>query len=174
MNPIKTPLTPSGPLNDLQSLILKYWITKTISYCPDSRLKGQKIFNCFLTSVERARQNQNYLEFRLPSRPVFYSHIREAVAKGLIGSDYVRKNKELLIDMNCRKVRIIRRNDGLYFEDLFLDVKRLYLPSLPNLIDNSYRENLLNQAQQTGIEKFFCNSVNFKTNFDEKNNNNNQ
>jgi hypothetical protein len=155
MNPQTTALMSPVPTNDLQPLLIKYWVAKTIAYCPDSRLKGQRIFDSFLTSVQIALQNHSDVEIRLPSRPVFYRHLREAISKGIIGADYVVNQEDMSGTSVPRDVRVTRRTDGLYFEDLFYDLKRLYLPDFPVLLDNSYRANLIMRAQQTGIEKLF-------------------
>ena len=140
--------------NDIHSLLIKYWISKTISYCPDINLKGQRLYDTFKSSIDGAIKNQPDFLNKMPTRNLFYKELREAYLLGMVGADY-QVNPTYV----PTKLERIRRTDGLYFQNLHLNENRLYDPEIPILINNSLRENLKIRASQTGIEEFFISSA---------------
>lgn len=58
-------------------------------------------------------------------------HIKDAFSKGLIVADFVvmqGDTPELYIP---KEAQVCRRIDGIYFEDLYMDLKRLYALDFP-------------------------------------------
>jgi hypothetical protein len=90
---------------------------------------------------------------KIPSRKTFYKELKYAICNGIIA---IESNNNFGHELSLSH-EIIRRSDGRYLKDLYIDIKGIFSSAIPFLLSKIQRDRLSVIAEKTCVANFFSN-----------------